>query len=117
REAALEERARIAREIHDIQAHSLSALSLHLQAAVRLLDDDPANDDPQRTATLKRCVEKAASFAQDGITETRRAVHALRGDTVALPELLDALADDATVRVHGEVRDLLPETTLTLYRA
>jgi len=119
-QAALRERARIAREIHDIQSHSLSALSLHLQAAVRLLDGSGSLPDPERAATLRRCVERAASLTHDGIAETRRAVHALRGDTVALPDLLDSLAedaDDATVRVEGTPRDLAPEATLTLYRA
>lgn len=116
RGAALEERARIAREIHDIQAHSLSALSLHLQAAAKLMARPDLLTDPAMLGRLSSCVDRAATLAKDGLIETRRAVHALRGDTVALPELLDSLADDAVVRVSGTRRDLVPEATLTLYR-
>ena len=114
--AALEERARIAREIHDIQAHSLSALSLHLQVATKLMVRPDLLTDPAMLGRLSSCVDRAATLAKDGLIETRRAVHALRGDAVALPELLDSLADDAVVRVAGTRRDLPPEATLTLYR-
>ena len=36
-----EERVRIAREVHDITAHSLSAVSIQLAAAERLVERDP----------------------------------------------------------------------------
>ncbi|MGW7538424.1 sensor histidine kinase [Amycolatopsis sp. NPDC054798] len=111
RSATLEERARLAREVHDIQAHSLSALSLHLQAAARLVAELPSPD-----GKLAACVQKAGELAQEGLIETRRAVHALRGDPMALPELFGSLPDNASIQVTGEPRELPADVTLLLYR-
>ncbi len=111
RGATLEERARLAREVHDIQAHSLSALSLHLQAAARLVAELPSPDEK-----LAACVRKAGQLAQEGLIETRRAVHALRGDPMALPELFGSLPDNASIQVTGEPRELPADVTLLLYR-
>ncbi|MEV4510485.1 sensor histidine kinase [Dactylosporangium sp. NPDC049525] len=115
--AALDERARVAREIHDVLAHSLSALSVQLETAAALLEKDRAAD----AAVL---VERAGRLARDGLTETRRAVSALRGDPVPLGELVGALADgyrtdlDATaaVTVSGTPRPLAAEPGLALFR-
>lgn len=71
--AALAERARIAREIHDVLAHSLSAQLLHLEAA-RLLIEGGADRDQ----ILERVVA-ARGMARDGLAETRQALSALRG--------------------------------------
>ncbi|MFD0575443.1 sensor histidine kinase [Dactylosporangium darangshiense] len=81
RTATLAERARLAREIHDVLAHSLSALSLQLETAAALLERD-------RAAEAAVIVDRAGRLARDGLTETRRAVSALRGDPVPLPELV-----------------------------
>jgi signal transduction histidine kinase len=120
RAAALAERARIAREIHDIQAHSLSALSLQLEAAGALLQDAslPAGDPV--LAKVAGCVDRASKLAREGLTETSRAVQALREDAVSLPELLAQLVDGdepVTVEVRGQHRKLAPGPGLTLYRA
>jgi signal transduction histidine kinase len=120
RAAALAERARIAREIHDIQAHSLSALSLQLEAAGALLQDTslPAGDPV--LAKIAGCVDRASGLAREGLAETARAVQALREDAVSLPELLESLVDGhdrVTVDVHGEHRKLAPGPGLTLFRA
>ena len=110
RAAALAERARLAREIHDVLAHSLSALSVQLEAAAALLERD-------RTAEAATAVDRAGRMARDGLAETRRAVGALRGDPLPLPELVAALADGAAVEVTGEPRALSAETGLALYRS
>ncbi|HEV7976008.1 sensor histidine kinase [Amycolatopsis sp.] len=120
RAAALAERARIAREIHDIQAHSLSALSLQLEAAGALLQNPslPAGDPV--LAKIAGCVDRASRLAREGLAETSRAVQALREDAVSLPELLASLVDGhdrVTVDVRGEHRKLAPGPGLTLYRA
>ncbi|TWD82857.1 signal transduction histidine kinase [Kribbella amoyensis] len=95
RAAALDERARIARELHDVLAHSLGALSVQLELAEALLEDrqDPA-------AALDR-VQRSRKLARQGLTEARNAVAALRSDDVpALPEALATLAEQHR-RDHG----------------
>ncbi|HKS98237.1 MAG TPA: histidine kinase, partial [Rugosimonospora sp.] len=118
RSAALAERARIAREIHDVLAHSLAALSVQLETADALLENG-------RAEQARRSVVVARQLAREGLAETRRAIGALRGDTLALPELLDALATGyrndfaapAAVRVEGRPGELSPDTSLALYRS
>src|SRR5262249_58511506 len=70
----LDERARIAREIHDVLAHSLGVLGVQIQAARSML-----HKDTDRAAEL---LAAAQQMAAEGLTETRRAVHALRTDTL-----------------------------------
>jgi signal transduction histidine kinase len=117
RAGALDERARIAREIHDVLAHSIAALSVQLETADALLDAGRAD---QAHASVRR----AGQLAKEGLAETRRAIGALRGDTLPLPDLLDALAAayradldaPATVEVTGDRHELRADVSLTLYR-
>ncbi|MEV0232360.1 histidine kinase [Nonomuraea sp. NPDC050786] len=117
REAVLAERARIAREIHDILAHSLSAQLVHLEGAKLLLR-------AERSAEALERVTHARDLAKSGLEEARRAVAALREDPPALPEALRTLAEDfestthhpCTLRVSGPERRLPPETELALVR-
>lgn len=76
--AALAERARIAREIHDVLAHSLAAVSVNLQAAEGLLEAVP--DKGPELAKAIECVERAGALTKEGMAETRRAILALRDD-------------------------------------
>ncbi len=71
--AVLAERSHIAREIHDILAHSLSAQIVHLEGARLLL-----SRDGDRVQALDR-VERARNLARSGLEETRRALATLRG--------------------------------------
>ncbi|NUR58485.1 MAG: histidine kinase [Catenulispora sp.] len=73
--AVLGERTRIAREIHDILAHSLGALAMQVEAAQALL----TQEEPD-VAKAVRCVERAGQLTRAGLAESRRAVHALRED-------------------------------------
>lgn len=113
RTALLDERARIAREIHDILAHTLSAQSVHLEGARMLLRGGASADQ-----VLER-IERAQRLSRDGMEETRRAVHALRGDPLPSTELIAELAKDADARfdVEGDVRPLTPEAGLAVVRA
>ncbi|WP_238017170.1 sensor histidine kinase [Dactylosporangium sp. AC04546] len=113
----LAERARLAREIHDVLAHSLSALSVQLETAAALLEKD-------RPADAAVLVDRAGRLARDGLTETRRAVGALRGDPVPLPDLVGELVAGyrtdlgapATFTVGGDPRPLPAEAGLALFR-
>jgi signal transduction histidine kinase len=77
--AALAERARIAREIHDVLAHALAAVSVNLQAAEGLLEAVP--DKSPELAKVVECVERAGALTKEGMAETRRAILALRDDS------------------------------------
>ncbi|MFK0169702.1 sensor histidine kinase [Streptomyces sp. NPDC090306] len=114
--AALAERARIAREIHDVLAHSLSAQLVHLEAA-RLLIERGAD----RQQILDRVVA-ARGMARDGLSETRQALSALRGDMTPLEDFLAELvgradgADRADIAVTGERRPLPAEASQAVRR-
>jgi signal transduction histidine kinase len=81
--AALAERARIAREIHDVLAHALAAVSVNLQAAEGLLDAVPGKGP--ELAKVVECVERAGALTKEGMAETRRAILALRDDSADAP--------------------------------
>ncbi len=101
--AALAERTRIARDIHDVLAHSLSAQLVHLEAA-RLLIESGA----ERDRILERVVA-ARGMAREGLAETRQALSALRGEMSPLEDFLSELvatADRADVTVSGESKPL-----------
>ncbi len=80
--AALAERARIAREIHDVLAHALAAVSVNLQAAEGLLEAVP--EKGPELAKVVECVERAGALTKEGMAETRRAILALRDDGTVL---------------------------------
>ena len=74
-----EERVRIAREVHDITAHSLSAVSIQAAAAERLVDRDPA--------AAKKAIATARTTAKDALEEIRGMIGVLRaGDPAAETE-------------------------------
>jgi signal transduction histidine kinase len=112
--AALAERGRLARDMHDVLAHSLSALALQLEGA-RLLARD-RDTDPEVIAA----VERAHHLAADGLDEARAAIGALRGDAMPGPERLQTLAegfgDRARLNVTGAPRALGSEARLAIYR-
>ena len=94
RAAALAERNRLGREIHDVLAHSLGALSVQLEAAHAVLGTSEDRDK------ARRLVEKARRLAVEGLEETRRAVHALRDEPVDLAEQVAALAARRRCQAH-----------------
>jgi signal transduction histidine kinase len=112
REAALVERSRIAREIHDVLGHSLSGIALQLEMADAL-------DQSGRREEAAAAVRRARALAVDSIGETRRAVHALREDTLPLPETLALLAtgEEDSFEVVGEAAEVGVEAAHALVRA
>ncbi|MGV9362782.1 sensor histidine kinase [Amycolatopsis sp. NPDC003731] len=119
RAAALAERARIARELHDVLAHSLAGLSLNLQGARLMLVRDGASPDAVAQ------IERAQTLASEGLAEARKAVAALREDAVgverAIADLLAAYRLDSGARadlaVEGRPRELAPAVGTALVRA
>jgi signal transduction histidine kinase len=118
RAAALEERSRIARDIHDVLAHSLSALGIQIETAQSVLAD---TGDITAARSL---LEQASSLADAGLIETRQAVHALRADTPPLPGGLASLAegheqhyhDPVALSVTGHACPVRPEVNVALIR-
>ncbi|MGA2925350.1 MAG: histidine kinase [Solirubrobacteraceae bacterium] len=118
RAVAAAERGRLAREMHDVLAHSLSALSLQLETTRLLARGRGVDPD------VARGLDQAHSLAVAGLEEARRAIAAARGDELPGPERLDALAEafgeqsglPVAVEVVGEPRDLAPDARVAVYR-
>ncbi|MFB7983454.1 sensor histidine kinase [Streptomyces vinaceus] len=121
RRRADEERLRIARELHDVLAHSISVINVQAGVGLALLDTDP---EQARTALT---TIKAAS--KEALGEVRQVLNTLRAPGEAprapapgldrLSELVDqAAAAGLTVSVtgEGEARGLSPATDLAAFR-
>jgi signal transduction histidine kinase len=118
RAAAAEERASIARELHDVLAHSLSGLSIQLEMVRKIAgkEDAPAN--------LRAAIDGAADLAKQGLAEARDAVGALRRDdrlgVDQLPGLVAHFRRDFSLAVDytvaGTPRPVAPDLGLALYR-
>jgi signal transduction histidine kinase len=114
----LDERQRMAREIHDTLAQGLTGIITQLQAA------EEAADDP---AERRRHYDTATRLARESLSEARRSVHALRPEPLERARLGEALAGVAqrwsalhAIPVHvtatGTAAALRPETELALLR-
>ena len=79
RAAAIAERSRIAGELHDVLAHSLSAAAIQLQAARKLAERDHA------TPPMRAAIERAGELVKEGLANAREAVGALRGEGLPGP--------------------------------
>ena len=115
--AVLGERQRLAREMHDVLAHALSALALQLEGA-RLRA--ATHEDPE----LVKALERAHRLARSGIEEARRAIATLRDEELPGPERLPALVAEferdtgipASITIAGDSHELHPDARLTLFR-
>jgi signal transduction histidine kinase len=116
--ATAAERGRLAREMHDVLAHSLSALALQLETT-RLLARD-RGVDPE----IIQAVDRAHHLAASGLDEARRAIAAERGEELPGPERIGTLAEafkeqsglPVALEVRGEPRELPPDARLAMYR-
>ncbi|GAA0950796.1 hypothetical protein GCM10009550_29690 [Actinocorallia libanotica] len=120
RQAVLEERSRIARELHDVVAHHMSVIALQAEAAPYKIPELP--DTALTTFALLRDEARAA------LTETRRVVGLLRADDEAaervpqpgmdrLPELVASHGGlRVSLTVTGAPRDLPEGLDLSAYR-
>jgi signal transduction histidine kinase len=125
RQAATQERLRIARELHDVVAHSLSVIGVQAGAARLVLDADP---NPARAREAVAAIEATANRA---MAEMRRALGILRdtersGAALAplpglrqLPSLLDQMRTaglPVELTLEGTPRPLATSIDLSLYR-
>lgn len=116
--AAAAERGRLAREMHDVLAHSLSALALQLETTRLLARDRGVDPD------IIQAVDRAHHLAASGLDEARRAIAAQRGEELPGPERIGTLAEafkeqsglQVALEVRGEPRELPPDARLAMYR-
>jgi signal transduction histidine kinase len=111
--AVANERTALAREVHDVLAHTLGAVSMQLEALDALLE---SNADSER---LRSTLARARGLVHDGIDETHAAVRALRDDPVQLDERVRELVagTSITLAVVGAPRPLPPSAGVGLLRA
>ncbi|MFJ5305517.1 sensor histidine kinase [Streptomyces sp. NPDC088350] len=137
RRTLLEERSRIARELHDVVAHHMSVISIQAQVAAHLVEN-PSEELKENLAGIRQ-------NALEALTELRRVLGVLRSEHPEYPEdpyalagpgtgaapdapqptldRLDALLEntraaglDVRSDVRGEVRPLAPGVELSAYR-
>ena len=118
---AVEERNRLAREIHDTLAQNLTATGLQIESAEALLEADA---DPER---VRASLERALSLTRSNLEEARRSVLDLRAAPLedrSLPEALRDLVDrwesetgvSTRFRSVNGSRPLPPGVEAALYR-
>jgi signal transduction histidine kinase len=118
RAAALAERQQLARDMHDVLAHSLSGLAVRLEGARLLAVSDPGD------ARLAGAIDEAHQLAKSGLAEARQAIGMLRDDELPGPGRLAALAagfwQDTGVPCRfseaGNPRELGSAVKVALYR-
>src|SRR5262245_23947458 len=114
----LDERGRMAREIHDTIAHGLTGIVTQLEAAEQATD---------RPTDRQRHIDNALQLARESLTEARRSVEASRPEALETADLPDALskvaaewsainAIPAQVTITGEAVPLHPEIEVALLR-
>ena len=121
--ATLEERARIARELHDVIAHNVSVMVVQASAGEDVFDSDPRR--------AREALAAVASTGRDALGELRRLLGVIRpGDREGpsfepqpgvgrLGELVEQVRDTGLavdVSIDGEVRDIGEATSVCVYR-
>jgi len=94
---ASQERTRIARDIHDVVAHHVSAMVINAQAAEHVADAQPEK--------LRPAVRSVISNGQEALTAMRRAVKVLRADGPHAYEAAAVPFDEAMQQLVARVRD------------
>jgi signal transduction histidine kinase len=109
----LADRNHLARELHDVLAHTLAALSLQLEAFATVVDAEP-----EASPAVRDQLERTRRLVREGLDEARGAVRALRDDALPLDERLRVLSDHqgATFAISGPPRPLPGEVVLALFR-
>ena len=123
RQAVTEERLRIARELHDIVAHSMSVIAVQSGVGHHVIDTD--------VDAARRALAAIETTSREALTEMRRLLGVLRQDEEQADKLAPAprLADvygileqlrdsglDVTMEIEGGDRELSPAVDLCAYR-
>lgn len=117
--AVSQERNRMARELHDTLAHSLSGVTVQLEAVDALWEVNPTQ--------ARAMVNQALYSTRNGLTEARRALQALRAtplEDLGLTRAISNLAEDMAVRtglklelsVPARLEDIPPDVEQCVYR-
>jgi signal transduction histidine kinase len=120
--AAVQERLRVARELHDILSHSLSVVVVQAEVADTFLDTDQARS--------REAIRSVAATGRAALDETRRLVNLLRDPDADLPESplpglddIPALVDrirrsglPVSLDVGSDLPSLTTDGTVTAYR-
>jgi len=120
RAGILEERQRLARDIHDTLAQGFTSIVMHLEAADQALPDD--------LDTLQKHLDRARETARTSLEQARRVVNALRPHSLDQRSLPDAIERTAvrwqeetgiplTTTITGDPVPLHPDIEVTLLRA
>ena len=120
RAGILEERQRLARDIHDTLAQGFTSIVMHLEAADQALPGD--------LDTLQKHLDRARGTARTSLEQARRVVHALRPHSLDQQSLPDAIERTAvrwqeetgiplTTTITGDPIPLHPDIEVTLLRA
>jgi signal transduction histidine kinase len=121
-QARVQERNRIARELHDVIGHTLTVSLLHVQSARLAVEHDPAD--------AARALAEAERLGRECLAEVRTTVGMLREDDAAdrtaplpgaggLPALVEqyrSAGADVTLTVEGDIAGLPATTGLAVYR-
>jgi len=105
--ATSRERNRLARELHDTTAHTLSGISVNLEALKTIAPED----NPEMQGMISTTLEAA----RNGLSDTRRALKDLRaqpledlGLELALRQLIDSVAERAGLKTNVNIDTPLP---------
>jgi len=117
--ATVQERNRLAREIHDGLGHYLTAVNIQIKAAQSVIMSDPA--------LAQNALNNAQVLTQEALADVRRSISSLRSDPTSnrpLAETLGQLLKEAAasgletdMAIAGAPRPLSSQVEFTLYRA
>ena len=117
--AKMKERNRLAREIHDILGHSLTNITVGIEACIDLLDYD--------TETAKEQMRKIKEISRRGLLDVRRSVRQLKADSIekyelvpAIYQLIDEIKSFSDTKIdlviEGQILKLQDDEEQTIYR-
>lgn len=115
--AVIEERNRIARDIHDTLGHNMTALIMQMEMSSHIMEEDIDKS--------KDLLESAKKMARKGLLDIRKVVETLRGEernikVSSIQELINGFSNATGIKTElkiiGEPLKVYPDIDVTLYR-